>query len=142
MTTQSVLRFFPTSTDDGISLTHEPIPATLPHELLVKIKAVALNGRDVHVLQGSYALPVREGVVGGSDCCGVVVGIGSEVGGFEEGDVSFFFLLFFFSTSRFCFCFSFLFFLSRGEISIYFIYLILNFFREEKRRDKADKGSK
>jgi len=86
MTTQQVLRL---SSPGSIASSQEAIPTPLPHELLIKIHAVALNGRDIHVVDGTYALPVKDGVVMGSDCCGIVAGVGGEVEGrgFEVGDV-------------------------------------------------------
>jgi NADPH:quinone reductase-like Zn-dependent oxidoreductase len=88
-TVQTVFRLpSPGSGISSLTLSHEPIPNPLPHELLIKIRSVALNGRDVHVANGSYPLPVKDDVVLGSDMCGIVSGMGSEIKNFKIGDVS------------------------------------------------------
>ncbi|KAK0732952.1 chaperonin 10-like protein [Lasiosphaeria miniovina] len=64
---------------------HVPLPALEPDMLLVKTVAVALNPSDAK-FTGAMA---AEGATAGSDCAGIVVGIGSAVksaGRFSIGD--------------------------------------------------------
>lgn len=56
------------------------------HEVLVKIKAVALNYRDVAICNGSYPLGVKSSLVPCSDACGEIVQVGSQVKGLQVGD--------------------------------------------------------
>lgn len=71
------------------SLSYEdwPEPEPGPGEALVKLKAAALNRRDVFVTQGQYpgAKPDALPVILGSDGSGELVGIGDEVEGVIEG---------------------------------------------------------
>lgn len=64
----------------------EPKPAFDKHEILVKIRAVSLNYRDIVVANGGYPFPVKDRVVPCSDAAGEVIEIGSAVEGFRIGD--------------------------------------------------------
>lgn len=64
----------------------EPRPTIVPNEVLVQIRGVALNYRDVAVSNSTYPFPVKDAVVPCSDGAGVVVEIGSAVDGFKLGD--------------------------------------------------------
>lgn len=68
--------------------TNEQLPEELgAHDVLIKVHAVALNYRDVAMLQeGKYPAPVEDGGVSASDCAAEVVAIGSKVKGYEVGD--------------------------------------------------------
>ncbi|KAJ1915789.1 hypothetical protein H4219_004139 [Mycoemilia scoparia] len=57
-----------------------------PHEILVKIKAVSLNYRDLIISNGFYPFPVSPNVVPGSDGAGEVVQVGEAVKDFQVGD--------------------------------------------------------
>ena len=60
-------------------------PEPGPGEILVRIRAVTLNYRDLAIAQGSYgsfALPI----VPASDACGEVVATGPDVTRFHIGD--------------------------------------------------------
>ncbi|MCP3143870.1 zinc-dependent alcohol dehydrogenase family protein [Pyxidicoccus xibeiensis] len=65
--------------------TERPVPVPGPRELLVKLRAVALNYRDLAILRGTYGdfprplVPVSDGV-------GEVVAVGAEVRRFAVGD--------------------------------------------------------
>jgi NADPH:quinone reductase-like Zn-dependent oxidoreductase len=54
-----------------------PVPTPKPGELLVRIKAAALNHRDEWIRLGQYAR-IRPGVILGSDGCGIVEKAASE----------------------------------------------------------------
>ncbi|GAP88930.2 putative alcohol dehydrogenase [Rosellinia necatrix] len=66
--------------------TQEPIPEPLPHEVLIKIRSVALNYRDLAIATGTYPFPVKDSVVPCSDISGDVVRAGANVDGFAPGD--------------------------------------------------------
>jgi len=71
---------------DGLQATKEPIPIVGKYELLVKVRSVSLNGRDVAIANSTYPLPVKDGVVPCSDMAGEVVQVGDLVNGFAIGD--------------------------------------------------------
>ncbi|EIN05165.1 NAD(P)-binding protein [Punctularia strigosozonata HHB-11173 SS5] len=56
------------------------------HEVLVKIKAVSLQYRDLIVSKGQYPLGVKENVVPGSDCAGEIIAVGDSVTAWKKGD--------------------------------------------------------
>ncbi|KKY27085.1 putative alcohol dehydrogenase [Diplodia seriata] len=63
------------------------LPALGPHDVLLRIRAVALNFRDVAMLhEGRYPVRVAAGGIPGSDCAGEVVRIGAGVKRFRVGD--------------------------------------------------------
>ena len=70
------------------NLTLEEAQVTPPksHEVLVKIKAVSLQFRDLAVAKGQYPLGVKENVVPGSDCAGEIIAVGDSVKGWKAGD--------------------------------------------------------
>lgn len=59
-------------------------PAPGPRELLVRVAAAGVNFIDTYRRSGVYPMPFPHVV--GSEGAGVVVGVGSEVAGFTEGD--------------------------------------------------------
>ncbi|GLQ78304.1 alcohol dehydrogenase [Mesorhizobium huakuii] len=64
----------------------EPEPQPKPHEIVVRVRAASLNRRDTMILNGTYPLPPRQGVVPLSDGAGDVVAIGDAVTRFAVGD--------------------------------------------------------
>jgi NADPH:quinone reductase-like Zn-dependent oxidoreductase len=72
---------------DSLELVHEEIPSFDKHEVLIKIKSVALNFRDIGVANGQYPFPVKDHVVPCSDACGEVVEVGDCVQGLSKGDL-------------------------------------------------------
>lgn len=70
---------------DGLALIERPIPTPGPHQLLLRMRAVSLNYRDLDVLRGDYGnfprplVPISDGV-------GEVVAIGAGVSRFAVGD--------------------------------------------------------
>ncbi|MDN5698310.1 MAG: alcohol dehydrogenase catalytic domain-containing protein, partial [Rubrobacter sp.] len=72
---------------DSLSYEDHPEPEPGPGEVLVKLKAAALNRRDVFVTQGQYpgAKPEALPVILGSDGSGELVGVGNDVEGIIEG---------------------------------------------------------
>lgn len=63
-----------------------PSPTLGQNEVLVRVKACALNHLDVWIRQGSPAYPMPLPHISGSDIAGVVDQIGSQVEGVVEGE--------------------------------------------------------
>ena len=57
-----------------------------PSEVVVRVRASALNSRDLKILQGSFRIPPRAGLVPLSDGAGEVVAVGAGVTRFKTGD--------------------------------------------------------
>ncbi|GME29155.1 uncharacterized protein B0J15DRAFT_284958 [Neofusicoccum parvum] len=72
----------------SIALSTETLPESLgPHDVLVRIRAVSLNFRDVAMLhEGRYPVPVETGGIPASDCAAEVVAVGDQVKRFGVGD--------------------------------------------------------
>jgi NADPH:quinone reductase-like Zn-dependent oxidoreductase len=70
----------------GIALREERAPEPAPTEILVRVRAAALNRRDAAILQETYPLPGRLGVVPLSDGAGEAVAVGDRVTRFKVGD--------------------------------------------------------
>ena len=64
----------------------EIIPSLRPNDVLIKIRAVSLNYRDVGMLHGKYPVPVKDQGIPASDCAGEVVALGPAVQGLSIGD--------------------------------------------------------
>jgi len=64
----------------------EDIPVPLHHEVLLQIKAVSLNYRDLAVANGQYPFPVTPNVIPVSDCSAVVAKVGPLVTDLAVGD--------------------------------------------------------
>ena len=64
---------------DGLVAREEAVPVPSVGEVLVRVKATALNFRDLAILLGKAPFPVRPGVVPISDAAGEVEGIGPDV---------------------------------------------------------------
>lgn len=71
---------------DGLYQTKEQVPAITKHEVLVKVRSVSLNYRDIAIITSQYPFPVAENVVPCSDMAGDVVEIGEKVLGLRAGD--------------------------------------------------------
>ncbi|MCC2642311.1 MAG: putative NAD-dependent alcohol dehydrogenase [Nitrospira sp.] len=63
-----------------------PMPAIGPDDVLVRVKACALNHLDIWIRQGSPAYPMPLPHISGSDVAGVVEQVGSRAEGVAEGD--------------------------------------------------------
>lgn len=64
----------------------EALPTPRPHEIVVRVRATSLNRRDTMILNGTYPLTPRQGIVPLSDGAGEVVAIGADVSRFAVGD--------------------------------------------------------
>ncbi|KAK3368701.1 alcohol dehydrogenase [Podospora didyma] len=72
-----------------IELTTEPTlpPEGLgPHDVLIRVRAVSLNYRDVAMLRGLYPFPVAARGIPASDCAAEVAAVGTAVTHFLVGD--------------------------------------------------------
>ncbi|MBZ9955216.1 zinc-dependent alcohol dehydrogenase family protein [Mesorhizobium sp. BR1-1-15] len=61
-------------------------PEPSPQEIVVRVRATSLNRRDTMILNGTYPLTPRRGIVPLSDGAGEVVAIGDDVTRFAVGD--------------------------------------------------------
>lgn len=86
MSVQQVLRLTTRDSLDGIVQVQEPRPVPKAHEVLVKIRSVALNFRDIAIATGRYPFQVKDEVVPGSDAAGDVVALGEGVSKFTVGE--------------------------------------------------------
>jgi NADPH:quinone reductase-like Zn-dependent oxidoreductase len=71
---------------DKLVLREAAMPRPGPHQTLVRVHATALNRRDTMILNGTYPLTPRGGVVPLSDGAGEVMAIGDDVTRFAVGD--------------------------------------------------------
>lgn len=70
---------------DKLSYEEMPIPKIGPQEVLIRVKACALNHLDIWVRQGSPVYAVSFPHVGGSDVSGTVEQVGAQVTGVAVG---------------------------------------------------------
>ncbi|KAJ3295961.1 hypothetical protein HK104_002136 [Borealophlyctis nickersoniae] len=71
---------------DDLTLTYPELPKPTKYEVLVKVKAVSLNYRDIAIAEGTYPMDVKEPLIPCSDCCGQVISVGDGVTRVKEGD--------------------------------------------------------
>jgi NADPH:quinone reductase-like Zn-dependent oxidoreductase len=86
MPSQTVFRVTLKDGIDGIQAYKEPIPKPGDYEVLVKIRSVALNYRDIAIASSTYPLATRDQVIPTSDMAGEVVEVGKFADGFSIGD--------------------------------------------------------
>lgn len=71
---------------DKLVRVDEDDPRPQRGEVLIRIRAVALNRRDLLIVQGRYPGPVRPGLIPCSDASGEIVEVGEDVTAFSVGD--------------------------------------------------------
>ena len=71
---------------DSLRLHQEPDPRPQRGEVLVRVRAVSLNFRDIAILRGRYPRRSVPGLVPVSDAAGEVVAVGEDVHAFKVGD--------------------------------------------------------
>lgn len=71
---------------DALQLVERPRPTPGPHQVLVNVKAVALNYRDLEMANGTYQGQAQHAFTLASDGAGEVVEVGAAVSGFALGD--------------------------------------------------------
>ncbi len=70
----------------GLMMKEHDRPVPGPREVLVRVRASALNYRELMILRGNYPLPIRPDVIPLSDGAGSVVVVGSDVTRVKVGD--------------------------------------------------------
>lgn len=71
---------------DNLSLNQEADPTPGAHEVVIRVRANALNYRDLMVMGGSYRVPPKPRVIPLSDGAGEIVAVGSGVKRIKIGD--------------------------------------------------------
>ena len=71
---------------DELIFDHVTVPEPGPAQVLVAIKAVSLNYRDLAVVTGRYPRDASQPTIIASDCCGEVMAVGSAVTALKAGD--------------------------------------------------------
>jgi NADPH:quinone reductase-like Zn-dependent oxidoreductase len=70
----------------GLALREQPIPEPAPAEALVRVRASALNYRELLVARDAYPLPLKPDLIPVSDGAGEVVAVGRDVTRVVPGD--------------------------------------------------------
>ncbi|KAL4884620.1 hypothetical protein BJY04DRAFT_232993 [Aspergillus karnatakaensis] len=86
MPKQTVFRLPTRTSIDDLSSLEEDMPTVSKHEVLIKIRAVALNSRDIQVATDTYPMPCRDNIIPCSDGAGDVIEVGEGVRNIEKGD--------------------------------------------------------
>lgn len=86
MTSHTALRLTARNSWKNLQEFQEPRPTAGKHEILIKVRSVALNYRDIAISTSKYPFPVKDQVVPGSDAAGDVVEVGEGVVAFAPGD--------------------------------------------------------
>lgn len=73
MSSQTVFRFTSRDGFEGLQEFKEPIPTVGKYEVLVKVRSVAINFRDIAIAKSAYPLPVKDHVIPCSDMAGEIV---------------------------------------------------------------------
>lgn len=71
---------------DNLTPVKESTPEPAAYEVMVQVKVVSLNFRDLAIINGSYPLPATAGLIPVSDAVGEVVAVGKQVTRFKVGD--------------------------------------------------------
>jgi NADPH:quinone reductase-like Zn-dependent oxidoreductase len=72
---------------ESLRLVERPDPVPGPHDIVIRMRAAALNFRDVAMLRGKYHIDVSPPLVPLSDGAGEVIRIGEAVTRFRIGDL-------------------------------------------------------
>jgi NADPH:quinone reductase-like Zn-dependent oxidoreductase len=86
MATQTALRLTGRDSWEQLAELQEPRPTAGKHEVLIKVRGVALNFRDIAISTSKYPFQVKDQVIPGSDAAGDIVTVGEGVTGFKAGD--------------------------------------------------------
>jgi NADPH:quinone reductase-like Zn-dependent oxidoreductase len=70
---------------ENLQLEDRPIPSCSAREVLIRVRAVSLNARDLMMARGEYNPRQKLPLVVGSDAAGEIVALGSEVRQWSEG---------------------------------------------------------
>ncbi|KAI0429804.1 GroES-like protein [Xylaria sp. FL1042] len=86
-TEQTVFRFTAYNGPENLQPFREPIPKPSAGEVLVKIRSVALNYRDIAIARSTYPFPTQGHVIPCCDMAGEVVAIGPTTEVFKLPDL-------------------------------------------------------
>ncbi|KAG1708707.1 hypothetical protein DVH05_022333 [Phytophthora capsici] len=87
MATNTVYRINDRTSHHNLVRLNEPLPSVHGHEVLVEIRGVTLNARDIQICGGFYpAAAVKDNLVPCSDGAGVIAAVGDAVNDLEIGD--------------------------------------------------------
>jgi NADPH:quinone reductase-like Zn-dependent oxidoreductase len=84
--TAQAVRVVEETTIDALSFDTVPVPEPSPNQVVVAIKAVSLNYRDLLVVTGRYGSSLQKPLVIASDGAGEVIAVGEAVTEFKPGD--------------------------------------------------------
>jgi NADPH:quinone reductase-like Zn-dependent oxidoreductase len=70
----------------SLTLREHDVPVPGPHEVLVRVRASAMNYRELAILWGTYPLPIKPDVVPLADGAGEIVAVGESVTRAKIGD--------------------------------------------------------
>src|SRR5262245_55959019 len=71
---------------DALAKSERPVPKPSHRQVLVRIAACSLNYRDIGIVRGTYAQPVRDNIIPLSDGAGEVIEVGPDVMRVKAGD--------------------------------------------------------
>lgn len=71
---------------DGLTLVEKPDPQPGARQVIVRVKAVSLNYRDLMVVKGTYNPRLKLPMIPFSDAAGEIIAVGAEVKSFKVGD--------------------------------------------------------
>ncbi|KIV80378.1 hypothetical protein PV11_07879 [Exophiala sideris] len=86
MSSHTVYRLTSRNGFDGIEAFQEPIPVISKHEVLIKVRGIGLNYRDIATALGTLPLTIKDRVVPCSDMAGEIAQVGAGVEVFSVGD--------------------------------------------------------
>ncbi|KAK7418751.1 hypothetical protein QQX98_003769 [Neonectria punicea] len=86
MASHTVFRWVSRDGFEGLKEFKEPIPTIGKDDVLVKVRSVALNNRDVTIARSTYPVSVKDQVVPCSDMAGEIIEVGDTVDGLSVGD--------------------------------------------------------
>ncbi|KAH8431485.1 zinc-dependent alcohol dehydrogenase family protein [Aspergillus melleus] len=86
MATHTVYRLPQLGAITNLTPQTEPIPTISKHEVLIRIRSVALNSRDLQVATNTYPADTKNDLIPCSDGAGDIVAVGSDVKDLKEGD--------------------------------------------------------
>ncbi|KAL4899927.1 hypothetical protein BDW74DRAFT_183247 [Aspergillus multicolor] len=86
MPQQTVFRLPKHTSPSDLKQCSEEIPKPAKHEVLIKIRSVSLNARDLQISKDTYPMPVSDNVIPCSDGAGDIVDVGDGVMEFRKGD--------------------------------------------------------
>lgn len=81
-----IVRLLKAGSIDGLEMLEEPTPRPGNGQVLVAVRAISLNFRDLTIVMGRSPFPADEGRVQTSDAAGIVAAVGPGVTRFAVGD--------------------------------------------------------